>query len=150
MEPYVPDTSMPRAWLVDMDGTLALGHFGEPGRRRPYDWARVGEDDLNQPVARLVKALDIRGDIIIVMSGRSDACRIETKRWLDVHYLPTRPLLMREDGDYRPDSEVKLDLFNEHVRPFYWVQGAIDDRDSVVDLWRSLGITCFQCAPGDF
>lgn len=27
---------------------------------------------------------------------------------------------------------------------------AIDDRDSVVKMWRENGITCLQCAYGDF
>ncbi|WP_442934833.1 phosphatase domain-containing protein [Nitrincola sp. A-D6] len=26
----------------------------------------------------------------------------------------------------------------------------LDDRDSVVNQWRTLGLTCLQCAPGDF
>jgi len=26
----------------------------------------------------------------------------------------------------------------------------IDDRQVVVDFWRAEGLTCLQCAPGDF
>jgi hypothetical protein len=26
----------------------------------------------------------------------------------------------------------------------------VDDRQKVVDMWRDLGLTCFQVAPGDF
>ena len=26
----------------------------------------------------------------------------------------------------------------------------VDDRQKVVDMWRSLGLTCFQVAPGNF
>ena len=26
----------------------------------------------------------------------------------------------------------------------------VEDRDQVVKMWRSLGLTCFQCAKGDF
>jgi hypothetical protein len=26
----------------------------------------------------------------------------------------------------------------------------LDDRDAVVKGWRNLGLTCLQCAPGDF
>ena len=25
-----------------------------------------------------------------------------------------------------------------------------DDRQKVVDMWREIGLTCFQVAPGDF
>jgi predicted kinase len=150
---YVPDRGLPPAWLVDMDGTLALGHFGEPGRRGPFDWARVEEDDLNPPVIALVQALMLAGGLVIVVSGRSDACRTETTRWLSQRcgiHVTEHTLLMRKDGDYRPDHVVKAGLFDAHVRDAYHVVGVLDDRDTVVAMWRSMGLTCMQVAPGAF
>ena len=43
-----------RAVIFDLDGTLALGHFGEPDRRGPFDWHRVSEDTPNPAVVALV------------------------------------------------------------------------------------------------
>ena len=57
---------------------------------------------------------------------------------------------MRAVGDSRPDPVIKLELFNEHVHDRYDVRVVRDDRNSVVDLWRSMGLTCLQVAPGDF
>ena len=57
---------------------------------------------------------------------------------------------MRKNGDYRPDWEAKLELFNEHVRDRYNILAAFDDRNQVVKLWRQLGITTFQVADGNF
>lgn len=150
VQPYNPDPTLPRAWLVDMDGTLALGHFGEPGRRGPFDWPRVGEDDPNWPVIELARALWAGGNTMIVMSGRSDACLGETSRWLDDHGVPNDLILMRKDGDHRPDHLVKAELFDAHVRHVYRVDGVLDDRGSVVSMWRSMGLVCAQVAPGNF
>lgn len=47
-------------------------------------------------------------------------------------------------------SGKKLDLFNEYVRENCDVQYVFDDRQQVVDMWRSLGLTVMQVAPGDF
>lgn len=59
-------------------------------------------------------------------------------------------LLMRGQGDMRPDHAVKHELFNAHIRDAYDVLLALDDRDRVVALWRSLGIVCLQVDEGNF
>ena len=134
-----------------MDGTLALGRFSEPGRRGPFDWSRVGEDDPNLPVISIVQALYCTGNKIIIMSGRSDVCRGDTSSWIKQHVGDFyERLLMRNDGDYRPDDVLKTELFNLHVNERYDVIGVIDDRDSVVSMWRARGLMCAQVAPGNF
>jgi len=62
-------------------------------------------------------------------------------------------LLMRPDGDYRPDAELKSELFDKlvDIHGFDTKDTIIfDDRQSVVDMWRARGLTCFQVAEGDF
>ena len=62
-------------------------------------------------------------------------------------------LLMRPDGDYRPDAELKSELFDKLVdKHGLATENTIifDDRQSVVDMWRARGLTCFQVAKGDF
>ena len=142
------------AWLCDIDGTLAL-----KGDRSPYDWAKVGLDEPNKPVITVARALAARSGLIF-MSGRMEQCREETRTWLhtfacDHNCLPrcfrAMPLLMRKDGDMRPDQIVKRELFERHVQGLYEVEGVLDDRDRVVRMWREeLGLTCLQVAPGAF
>ena len=61
------------------------------------------------------------------------------------------PLLMRKDGDNRPDQIVKRELYERHVQGLYEIEGVLDDRDRVVAMWRNdLGLTCLQVAPGAF
>lgn len=149
--PYVSPDTHRQAFLVDLDGTLALMNG-----RSPYDESCVDQDLPNWPVIETVRALIDRGLIPIYMSGRTDGCREATEAWLLRHIgLPHARLgglllHMRKQGDQRPDHVVKLELFNTHIRDRYDVLLAIDDRDQVVTLWRRLGITCLQVADGDF
>jgi hypothetical protein len=139
---------MTKAILVDMDGTLAL-----MGDRSPFDDHLAGADVPNVPVMVTVKALLV-ADIdlhLVVVSGR-DAGRSHdvTLDWLDRHGLVPDLLLMRGAKDFRKDAVVKRDLFDTHVLGAYDVLAVFDDRQQVVDMWRSLGLTVFQVAPGDF
>lgn len=152
VQPYTaPDHARHTVFLVDLDGTLALMND-----RSPYDETRVGEDDPNLPVIEVVKALIERGLTPIYLSGRTDGCREATEKWLVEHIglWHTRTggvrLFMRKVGDQRPDWQVKLELFDLHIRRQHHVALAIDDRDQVVRLWRRLGLTCLQAADGDF
>jgi predicted kinase len=155
---YVPVPGRPSAIIVDLDGTFALMNG-----RGPHEYHRVGEDLPNRPIVDLVDWVVTgfsrwtRQDLeVIFMSGRVESCRPQTEKWLSsLGYNPeVYPLYMRPelpDGVQQPkDSVVKLALFDEHIRDYYDVQFVLDDRDQVVEMWRSLGITCLQVAPGPF
>lgn len=146
---YRPNLSLPPAWIVDIDGTVALGHFGEPGRRGPFDWDRVGEDDPNIPVIRVVNAV-AEHDAIVFLSGRSEVCRDQTAAWLRGNGVATGMLYMRPADDYVPDAALKRELLWNRIAPQWNVLGVIDDRDQTVAMWRQVGLTCLQVAPGDF
>jgi hypothetical protein len=139
------------AWLCDIDGTLALR-----GDRSPFDWSRVGEDTANKPVITVARLLAARSGLIF-MSGRMDQCRGGTRLWLHTFVCEPplctckMPLMMRKDGDNRPDQIVKRELYERRVQGIYEVEGVLDDRDRVVKMWREeLGLTCLQVAPGNF
>jgi predicted kinase len=142
---YVPDPALPPAWIVDVDGTLAL-----MSERSPYAWHRVGEDAPNPPVVELVRALRAAGNAIVVVSGRDGVARAATLAWLDRHEIPNDVLLLRARGDTRRDNVVKREIFDRSIRHVWQVRGVLDDRDQVVRMWRGLGLTCAQVAPGDF
>ena len=86
------------------------------------------------------------------MTGRMEQARRQTELWLDanVDFTPVA-LLMRADDDYRPDSIVKRELYETHVKDKYDIIGVIDDRASVVRMWREeLGLTVLDVAGNDF
>ncbi|MFC6086053.1 phosphatase domain-containing protein [Sphaerisporangium aureirubrum] len=134
-------------WLVDIDGTLAL-----KGDRSPYDWDRVGEDLPNLPVILVVQALIQADHRVAYLSGRKERCRRQTELWLATHvghWDRTEGLWMRPDHDNRPDFRLKRDIYRRHFA-HQEITGVIDDRKTVVAMWRSLGLTVLQVAEGDF
>lgn len=144
--PYVAPDAAEWCVLADLDGTLALLD------RSPYDETCVLNDRPNEAVVYALQALIETGLRPVFMSGRTEACRADTETWLRKHVLDVSAveLHMRAIGDTRPDQVVKLELFDRYVRDRYNVRMVFDDRNSVVALWRSLGLTCLQVADGDF
>lgn len=143
--PY--DANRPAAIIVDVDGTLAIRDG-----RTPYEWSRVMEDRPNWPVIVTVRNMHRAGYRVIIVSGRPDKCLTETRDWLKLHLdLPFDMLLMRRSDDMaRPDVEVKAEMYQKTIAARYRVLAVFDDRNSVVQMWRELGLTVFQVAEGDF
>jgi len=74
--------------------------------------------------------------------------RRDTIDLLDAFNVPYNHLRMRAAGDFTADEELKRQWIQE-----YKLEDIIcvfDDRTKVVNMWRDLGLTCFQVAPGDF
>lgn len=137
-----------KAIICDIDGTVAVR---VPFGRKPFDWHRVGEDLPNEPVIHVLQALNYYGHPVVFVSGRMEQCREATEKWIDVHIgIRHEGLFMRADKDNRSDTTVKLELYRRHIEPNFEVQLVLDDRNSVVKMWRELGLTCLQVAEGDF
>jgi hypothetical protein len=58
-----------------------------------------------------------------------------------------------KDFQFMPDDDLKKKWFNDlfptqkHIDDIVCV---FDDRQKVVNMWRDMGLTCMQVAPGDF
>lgn len=143
------DETLPKAIVVDLDGTMA--HIDH---RSPYDIAKVYEDTVNQPIRDLVEIMLKSGHHIIFMSGRDESARKDTVRWLtDKAKLDPKDydLYLRPDNDQRPDTKYKQDVFHESVEGHYFIDFWIEDRWRMTNAVRNeLGITCLQCADGHF
>lgn len=137
--------NLPKCIICDLDGTLC-----DIDHRDPYDASKCEDDGLNVPVANTIKAFHEKGYKIFLFSGRMDAFKKETENWLEAYEIPYDKLVMRKTDDYRKDSVIKEEIFNHHVLNDYYVEFILDDRDQVVDKWRSMGLTVFQVNYGDF
>lgn len=133
---YRPDKSLPKAIIVDVDGTLA-----EMSGRSPYEWHRVCEDTPKQLTIDVVNSLkDSLGYQVIVVSGRDGICYEDTVKWLEFHGVQYDEFYMRKEGDTRKDTVIKSEIFWTHLHDRFNIVGVLDDRPSVVRMWRSLGI----------
>lgn len=148
---YTPDTSLPAAYIVDIDGTIAAKQTGE-GSRGWHEYGRIGEDLPKRVIIDIVNGLrpwrPYRGvaDIVFV-SGRKEHCLGQTRNWLAKHvgkWTWDCELFMRGDDDNRADDIVKNEIFETLVKHRWNILATIDDRQRVVDMWRAKGLTCLQ------
>jgi len=137
--------------IVDLDGTVSLNNG-----RDPYDLTKVIEDKPNTPLIEILKQLNEAYKIIFV-SGREGTkqCFDDSKKWLINNFRKQNrkkgwELLMRNTGDFRPDEVVKQEIYHNHIEPTYNVVSVFDDRNKVVNMWRSMGLLCNQVYYGDF
>lgn len=147
------DPKLPDAIICDLDGTLAL--FGDAN---PYD-RDFSQDKLNPAIFSLIEWLGWSNNIIrnfkddvsiIITSGRNDKFKQVTEKWLHGNTVFPDLLFMRKDGDTRKDSIIKKEMYENNIKGKYNVLFVLDDRNQVVDMWRSLGLPCFQVNEGDF
>ena len=142
------NTELTPCVIFDIDGTLAHNVTG----RSPYDMTRVLEDEEDTNIANICRVMGqaAKSYRIIIFSGREDSGREDTETWLNVNGILYHNLYMRKTGDSRKDSIVKEELYNQYIKDKFYVEAVFDDRNQVVETWRSLGLTCLQVAPGDF
>lgn len=142
----VQDSSLPKALICDLDGTLA-----QLNGRNPFDASQCENDLLNEPVAHILKTYRNLGYKIFLLSGRKEEHRTQTENWLLKYQIEYDMLKMRQNDDGRKDAIVKKELFDEYIANKFYIEFVLDDRNQVVDLWRNdLGLTCFQVNYGDF
>jgi predicted kinase len=134
---------LPTAVIFDIDGTLA-----EKGDRHPFEWNKVDRDAYIDVVGEQARFHRSEGREIIVFSGRDSVCRGLTKEWLDFYNFEYDQLWMRAEEDYRKDTVIKEELYQEHINGKYNVLCVYDDRLSVVDMWYQLGLYVFNCNQG--
>jgi hydroxymethylpyrimidine pyrophosphatase-like HAD family hydrolase len=150
-------------WVIfDLDGTLADIDQRRKISKKPngkinwdifFDPKNISLDQPNHPVIHMAKTLKAAGHNIAIFSGRSKATKQVTIDWLNQFDVPFDVIKMRPTGNgfqYMKDDLLKQrwldDLFPDKSK----IVCVFDDRNQVVDMWRSNGITCMQVAPGDF
>lgn len=134
------------AIIVDLDGTLCdTTHRQHFLKQQPKNWKAFFDgcvsDPPHQHVLRLCQAL-IHEFAVIYVSGRPSSHRAQTEQWLARHGLNPSPLFMRKEGDYRPDTEIKKEILDWLRLQDYSIIMAIDDRPSVIKMWRENGVPC--------
>lgn len=139
--------------IFDIDGTLAdiserIHHI----QRKPKNWnafnAGMAQDKAVHSMVRLCNILYASGLYVVLCSGRNEKNRPETVEWLKSQGVNYHELLLRKDEDFRTDSVVKREILRtlDKSRILF----VVEDRNRVVEMWRSEGLVCLQCAPGEF
>lgn len=77
---------------------------------------------------------------MLIVTARMYRWEESTRRFLSRHNVPFDEIYMRGDTDYRPDVDVKRDIYRIIREDGYRVAAAIDDNPAIVALWESLNI----------
>jgi len=151
--------------IFDIDGTLSdvehRRHHVSGGKK---EWDQFFDKMVDDPPLRDVCLLaELLGDHPLVnqgaiklflFSGRPETHRRQTEAWLHTHvpayFQKAEALLMRAEGDYRPDTVVKLEMLRGIEGQGHVVRFVVDDRPSVCDMWRKAGLTVLQHDSGEW
>lgn len=142
--------------IFDLDGTVAdcshRLHYID-GQIRDYKafYDGIVDDTPLRHIIDLLRALAKSGDYILLgVTGRPITHLRETQLWLQEQFVTYSAIFMRKEGDFRKDFIVKQEILEVIRKEFGEPDFVLDDRASVVDMWRANGIPCLQVAPGDF
>lgn len=147
---YDPD--LPWVVVSDLDGTLTLG----PKDRSPYEWKKVGNDDINLGVAHVLDGITLINHAkLFIFSGRDEVCRPETEEWLERHDIEYDELHMRRSDHYKvagdpksgqaQDTIVKAEMIEKYIVGKYNILIWFDDRPAVANMLRDVyGINVAQ------
>lgn len=139
--------------IFDIDGTLAdVSERIHHVRKKPKNWNAffqgMAQDKAIHAMVRLCNILYETGIQIILCSGRSEEHRPQTIEWLAQQGVNYHELILRKDGDRRSDTIVKREMLAGIDKSK--ILFVVEDRSRVVEMWRSEGLVCLQCAPGEF
>lgn len=139
-----------RIVIFDLDGTLANGkHRNHLVPKAEYAHSTYAWDEHNnasvddlpiQDTIEICNTFLVRYEVVI-LTGRCDAAKSITVKWLGDNHVHYDKLIMRGREDHRPDTVYKeeellrLGLDN--------ILCCFDDLEHVADMMRGLGLTCY-------
>lgn len=144
--------------LCDLDGTLCdIKHrlkYVDGTLSEKKDWKSffeaIPQDTLRQDTLDHLRSAIQEGNQVVFVSARPDTYHDVTEAWLQAN-LPEgfnyEGLIMRSAYDKREDTVVKQDMYDKYFK-HYPVELVIDDRPSVIRMWKSNGLTVLDVGDG--
>lgn len=139
---------MEKVVIFDCDGTLCdvsgIRHLVAKGLKdRNFDEFHKQSVDMPtiEYVAQAARDWADAGMKVFQVTARQEKYRSLTSFWIADNKIPSDRLVMRPDGDFRADADVKRDIINALLVNFEIVL-AYDDNPSIVALWEEFGIGC--------
>ena len=133
-------------YIFDIDGTIAdVQHRLVHIKAAPRNWPMFFQDAVyDKPISWVIDVMrQFPHERIVMITGRSDIIATLTIDWLLKHDVPYGELRMRAQNNFKADQDLKPEMAKD-----YWDRIAfiVEDRQSVVDMWRSKGKNVLQCA----
>jgi FMN phosphatase YigB (HAD superfamily) len=144
--------------ICDLDGTLFEISENRKALAKEGEWeafhGKAEKKEINKDVSTFIQYVKFDYKIIFI-TGRPEKYRDQTVHDIlcNQSYLDF-DLLMRPNGDFSSDAELKPKLLNEYLeqnnKKISDVLVALEDRDKMVRCWRDLGIPCWQVRESEY
>jgi hypothetical protein len=133
------------AVIVDLDGTLA-DHEERlkfiPSDPKGGDWTAFYRNQIDDPVfegvAEIVRRLS--NFFIVICTARPEKYRLDSEKWLAVNQIPYDAMMMRPDGDWRPNQEIKSDQLDTIISLGWDPFLAFEDHPGTIEMFRERGV----------
>lgn len=137
--------------LCDIDHSIADSFWRDPIMNVPRpDWdeyhaASIGDKPIEATV-RLLRALHRSGWLIVGFTARPAKWQKLSNEWLYKWTIPMHEMLMRPDDNFRPATELKMELVIKRFGPDFAevVTLMLEDREDVTAMFRAAGVTVLQ------
>jgi FMN phosphatase YigB (HAD superfamily) len=149
-----PQAQRPRAVIVDMDGTLVdvsavRHHVRKPKGEKDFDAFHAESIDCppNPQALEFCERHHAEGKLILVVTARVHKWFYTSFFWLQENMtVPFEGPFMRQDNDFRPDVQIKREIFDDLIKK-YDIVAACDDNPHVIGLWEEKGLAV-EIVPG--
>lgn len=134
--------------LLDIDHTVSNSFWRDPMIGNvPWDeyHAASKDDKPFRNVADFINALYAMGNTIVGVTGRTENFRSLTLNWFIKYGINIDEMLMRPEGDFTKNAELKMKMINKRFNKHYKdILFAIDDNEEACIEYFKLGITSLQ------
>ncbi|EGR3070283.1 hypothetical protein DMW20_12035 [Vibrio parahaemolyticus] len=143
--------------IFDLDDTLLCTKERQKyliGDKKDWDafFEACDTDTVIEPIAKLFRLYRNNPEYIVhILSGRANKVRVKTLTKLHENDLaPSGHLALRQEGDFAPDSSLKMGMVRDLGLTPENTEIVFDDRDSMVKAWREAGFVCVQVREGKY
>jgi hypothetical protein len=151
---YVDNSQFQNRWVIcDLDDTLFTlsEERVEMVKAQNYDKfnATVHQGEVIPLVRDLLSILYQNGAKIAMMTCRVSTIEEQTRKQLHEHRVPYSRLIMRPEGWMQKSEELKPMLIKQFFR-LDQVALVLEDRDTVVEALRAIGLNVWQVRKGQY
>ena len=145
--------------IVDIDGTISkIGKRDKYLIKEPKDWDSFYKDDFDdEPIKEMIELVELLSKkySIIFCTSRKEIIRDKTQLWIIKNFsfksgLWNSLILMRKNDDDTSDPISKVNTLKEAKINLNDIAFILEDRTCNVEMFRSLGLICFQVADCKF
>lgn len=144
--------------VLDLDGTIFdCSHRQHLAQAKLWDefHSQCLGDKLHMDVVTLIRLVHFNGNFqILAVTGRNEKFRNLTNEQLIKNGILVDDILMRPDGNFDHDAEMKIELLEKYFGSkedvLKNVIFCLDDRDGVIEKFRNYGLKAWQVRQGAF